>query len=254
MDPSFRLLLTTSFEALECAGYYPDGGLSTQRSRIATYFGQIADDWREILNQKGADIYYITGSNRSFGPGRLNYFYKWGGASISLDTACSTSATSIVLACSALIARECDTALAGGVSVLTSPNMFSGLTKAGMVSTTGGCRTFHDDADGYARGEGAGVVVLKRLEDAVLDNDNILAVIKGAVRTYSSSAISITRPSAESQEETYRRVLHRAGLAPDEISFVEMHGTGTRASHSQKHVWHTNDFRDPTSDLVWGPQ
>jgi acyl transferase domain-containing protein len=229
MDPGHRLLLTTSYEALQSAGYSPDGSLATTGSRIATYFGQAADEWREILNQRGADIYYVPGFSRAFGPARLNYHYKWGGGSFALDTACSTSATAVALACAALSARECDTALAGGVSVLNSPNTFSGLSKAGMLSATDGCRTYHDDADGYARAEGAGVVVLKRLEDAVEDNDNILAVVRGSARTYSSSATSMTHPCAAAQQETYRRVLRQSGLDPAEVAYVEMHGTGTQA-------------------------
>ena len=229
MDPSQRLLQSITYEALQSAGYSPGGTLSTGGTRIATYFGQAAEEWQEILSQTGADIYYVSGLNRAFGPGRVNYHYKWGGGSFALDTACSTSATAVSLACSALMARECDMALAGGVSVMISPIMFSGLSRAGMLSSTGGCRTYHDDADGYARGEGAGVVVLKRLEDAVSDNDNILAVIRGSARTYSSTASSITHPSAASQQAIYSQVLRQSCMDPDEIAYVEMHGTGTQA-------------------------
>jgi acyl transferase domain-containing protein len=229
MDPSHRLIQTVTYEALQSAGYSPDGSLTTGSTRIATYFGQATEEWREILNQKGANIYYVPGLNRSFGSGRLNFHYKWSGGSFALDSACSTSATAVTLACSALLARECDMALAGGVSVVTSPNTFSGLSKAGMLSTTGGCRTYHDDADGYARGEGAGVVVLKRLEDAVSDNDNILAVIRGSIRKYSSTSTSITHPCAASQQATYSQVFRQSSLDPDEIAYVEMHGTGTQA-------------------------
>jgi acyl transferase domain-containing protein len=229
MDPSHRLIQTITYEALQSAGYSPDGSLATRSTRIATYFGQAVEEWREILNQKGVDIYYVPGSNRSFGPGRLHFHYKWGGGSFALDSACSSSATAVSLACSALLARECDMALAGGVSVVTSPSTFSGLSRAGMLSTTGGCRTYHDNADGYARGEGAGVIVLKRLEDALSDNDNILAMIRGSTRTYSSTSTSITHPSAVSQQVTYSQVLQQSSLDPDEIAYVEMHGTGTQA-------------------------
>lgn len=181
------------------------------------------------MNQKGADIYYLPGFSRAFGAGRLNYYFNWTGPSFSLDTACSTSAAAVGLACSALIARESDMALAGGCSILTSPNVFSGLSKGGILSPTGGCRTFHEDADGYARGEGVGVVVLKRLEDALSDNDNILAVIRGAAKTSSPMASSITHPSVVAQRATYDEVLRQAGLRADEIAYVEMHGTGTQA-------------------------
>ena len=229
MDPIQRLLLTTSYEALEVAGYSPNASLASDSNRIATYFGQTSDDWHEVLNNEGVDIYYVPSLARAFGPSRLNYHYKWGGGSFAIDSACATSTTAISLACSALIARECDTALAGGGSVLVSPNSFSGLSRSGMISTTGGCRTFHNDADGYARGEGVGVVVLKRLEDAMNENDNVLGVIRGSARVYSSTATSITHPDGKAQERVYDEVLRQTCVNPDDIGYVEMHGTGTQA-------------------------
>lgn len=255
MDPIQRLLLTTSYEALEVAGYSPNASLATESHRIATYFGQASDDWHEVLNNEGVDIYYVPSLARAFGPSRLNYQYKWGGGSFALDSACATSTTAVSLACSALIARECDTALAGGGSVLVSPNSFSGLSRSGMISTTGGCRTFHDDADGYARGEGIGVVVLKRVEDALSDNDNILGVIRGSARTYSSTASSITHPDAKSQQRLYKEVLRQGNVSPDDISYVEMHGTGTQAGDAEEmtSVLHTlGQGRKEDNPLVVG--
>lgn len=229
MDPVQRLLLTTSYEALEMAGYSPNASLSTNSNRIATYFGQAGEDWHEILNNEGIDIYYVPSLSKAFGPSRVNYQYKWGGGSYALDAACATSTTAMSLACSALIARECDTALTGGGSILVSPNSYSGLSRSGMISTTGGCRTYHDDADGYARGEGIGVVILKRLEDAVSDNDNILGVIRGSSRTYNTGATSITHPDAKTQQRTYEQVLRQTCVLPEDVAYVEMHGTGTQA-------------------------
>jgi acyl transferase domain-containing protein len=230
-DPLMRILLTTSYEALESAGYKPDATLSTNRNRVNTYFGQVSDDWRDIVphTEKGADIYYVPGVSRSFAPSRLNYHFKWGGGSYSIDNACASSTTCISLGCAALLSKECDMAVAGGGSILQSPYVFAGLSRAGMLSPTGGCKTFRADADGYCRGEGVGVIILKRLEDAVADNDNILAVIKGAARSYSNTASSMTHPSAESQERLYRQVLRQGNISPNEISYVEMHGTGTQA-------------------------
>ncbi|KAI1307858.1 putative polyketide synthase [Xylaria venustula] len=239
MDPIQRLLLTTSYEALEYAGYTFDGTPATRKNRIATYFGQSSDDWHEILDNEGPDIYYVTSLCRAFAPGKLNYHYKWGGGSFAVDSACASSMTSVSLACSALNARECDTALAGGGAIYDSPNGFSGCSRAGMISKTGGCRTFHHDADGYARGEAVAVVVLKRLEDAIAENDNVLGVIRGATRTYSSTATSITHPSHVSQERTYQDVFRQSALNADEISYVELHGTGTQAG----------DFEEMTSVL-----
>ncbi|KAL2015550.1 hypothetical protein VTK56DRAFT_5242 [Thermocarpiscus australiensis] len=231
MDPGHRLLLTTAYEALQSAGYHPSGGLAAGGggARVATYFGQAADEWREVLNQQGADIYYVPGFSRAFAPSRLNHHFGFGGASVALDSACATSASAVALAAQALLARDCDMALAGGVSVLLSPTTYAGLSRAGMLSTTGGCRTFHDDADGYAKGEAAAVVVLKRLEDAVADNDRVLAVVRGAVRAYGVGAQSMTRPCAAAQQVVYGQMLRQACLDPEEVVYVEMHGTGTQA-------------------------
>jgi acyl transferase domain-containing protein len=228
-DVQHRLLMTTSYEALEMAGYSPDSTLATSSHRIASYFGQTSDDWRELVFHQGLDIYYATGNCRAFGPGRLHNHFKWGGGSYSVDAACASSITTVSLACSALIGRECDMALAGGGSLLLSPAPFSGLSRGGFLSAHGGCQTFHDDADGYVRGEGIGVVVLKRLEDALADKDNILGVIKGFGRNYSSDATSITHPSANAQQRLYQSVLEGSGTDPNSIAYIEMHGTGTQA-------------------------
>ncbi|KAK4061584.1 uncharacterized protein Triagg1_10293 [Trichoderma aggressivum f. europaeum] len=230
MDPVQRLLMMCTHEALQMAGYTPDASLSTNRMRIATYFGQTSDDWREANASQNVDIYYIPGTTRSFAPGRLNYHYKWGGGHYVVDSACASSTTAILMAYRALLARECDTAVAGGGQLFTSPAPYAGLSRAGFLSKTpGGCKTFRDDADGYCRGEGVGVVVLKRLEDALADNDNILAVVRGGGRNYSCDASSITHPSASAQIRLMRHVLRTSGVEADEIGFVEMHGTGTQA-------------------------
>jgi acyl transferase domain-containing protein len=242
MDPMQRLLLMSSYEALEMAGYNQDSTLSTDRKRIATYFGQAADDQREINHSEGIDMYYVPGLARAFAPGRLNYHYKWEGASYSLDSACASSSSAVLLACSALIARDCDTALAGGGSILNTPHAYSGLSRGGFLSPTGGCKTFQEGADGYCRGEGVGVVVLKRLEDALADNDNIHAVIRATARNYSAQASSITHPHAETQERLYRQVLQQSAIAPHEVSYVEMHGTATQAGDVCEMTSVTNVF------------
>ncbi|KAJ0418711.1 hypothetical protein BJY00DRAFT_175444 [Aspergillus carlsbadensis] len=229
MSPMQRLLLMSSYEALQMAGYSSNGSLSTQSQRIATYFGQAADDWKDGSRISGVDLYYIPGLQRGFTPGRLNFHYKWEGASYSVDSACASSASAMGLACSALLSRECDTALAGGVNSVTSPEPYSGLSKGSFLSPTGGCKTFQDAADGYCRGEAVGVVVLKRLEDALHDNDNVLAIIRGHGRNHSAHASSITHPHADTQVRLYHDVLQKAGVQAQEIGFVEMHGTGTQA-------------------------
>lgn len=231
MDPVQRLLLMCSYEALQLAGYSPDASPSTRRMRVATYFAQSGDDWRQArADQEDVDIYYIPGTFRAFGPGRLNYHYKWGQGNYSVDSACAGSSTSILMACKALLARDCDMALAGGGHLNIAPEPFVGLSRAGFLcDTPGGCKAFRADADGYSRGEGVGLVVLKRLEDAIADNDNIAAVISGSGRNYSWDATSITHPSSAAQSKLLREVLCQAGVTPDDVGFVEMHGTGTEA-------------------------
>lgn len=249
MDPMQRLLLMSSYEALEMAGYTHGGSLSTGSKRIATYFGQAADDMKEINLQEGIDMYYVPGLARAFAPGRLNHHYKWEGASYSLDSACASSSTAVLLACDHLIARDCDTALAGGGSILNSPAIFSGLSKGGFLSTTGSCKTFREDADGYCRGEGVGVLVLKRLEDAIADNDNIHGVITAAARNYSAEASSITHPHSGTQERLYKRVLQQAAIDAQEISYVEMHGTATQAGDKSEMTSVSNVFgKDRTKE------
>lgn len=229
MDPIQRLLLMTTYEAMEAAGYNPGASLSTDQNRISTYFGQATDDWRSNNEVAGIGAYYVPGGARAFYPGRLNYHFKWGGGSYSLDAACASSSTAVHLACSALLSRECDTAIAGGGNILTLPALYAGLSQGGFLSKTGNCKAFREDADGYCRGEGVGVVVLKRLEDALAENDNVLAVINGSGRNYSSDTASITFPSPTAQVQLYKHILRSSGVDPLDIGYVEMHGTGTQA-------------------------
>jgi iron transport multicopper oxidase len=224
-----RLLLLTTYEALEMAGYSPGRTPSSIGSRVGSFFGQTSDDWREVNASQNVDTFFITGGIRAFGPGRLNYHFKWDGPSYSIDTACSSSAASIQLACSALLAREVDTAVAGGANILTASDLFAGLSRGGFLSKTGGCKTFDDAADGYCRGDAIGVVVLKRLEDAIYDNDNVLAVIKAVATNHSSQAVSITHPHAETQQTLFQKVLRKSNLTANDIDAVELHGTGTQA-------------------------
>jgi acyl transferase domain-containing protein len=233
MDPVQRLLLMTTYEALEMAGYFPNGSPSTKCERIGTFFGQCLDDWREYQNSQDVKPYYVPGGIRSFAPGRLNYHFKWEGPSTSYDAACSSSSVAINAACIALLARECDTAVVGGGNVITGPNMFIGLSRGGFLSKTGGpCKTFDNEADGYCRGEAVGVVLMKRLEDAIADNDNIQGIIKSISTNHSAHAVSITHPHSATQQKLYNRVLQAAGINPNDIGYVEAHGTGTQAGDS----------------------
>ncbi|KAK2022437.1 beta-ketoacyl synthase domain-containing protein [Colletotrichum zoysiae] len=226
-DPCQRLLLMAAYEALETAGYRYD--VKPDGSNVGSFMGLTTDDWREYNISQEVDMYFVTGGLRSFGSGRLNYFFKLEGPSYVLDTAYSSSAASIELACASLLGHECDMALAGGANVMTGPNLWAGLSRAGFVSPTGSCKTFDETADGYCRGDGVGVIVLERLEDAIEAGDNIQGVIRGISTNHSANADSITQPHGPTQRKLYNQVLQRANLTPDQIRYVEMHGTGTQA-------------------------
>jgi iterative type I PKS product template protein len=241
-DPMGRLALVTAYEALESSGYVPNRTPSTKLHRIGTFYGQTSDDWREINAAENVDTYFITGGVRAFAPGRINYYFKFSGPSFSIDTACSSSLAAIQLACTSLWAGDCDTACAGGLNVLTNPDIFAGLSKGQFLSKTGSCKTYDNDADGYCRGDGCGTVILKRYEDAIADKDNILGCILGAGTNHSAEAVSITHPHAGAQEFLYKSVLAKAGVDAHEISYVEMHGTGTQAGDGIEMTSVTNAF------------
>ena len=229
VDPAQRLALMTAYEAIEEAGITPGGSASTQKERVGVFYGVTSNDWMETNSAQNIDTYFIPGGNRAFIPGRVNYFFNFSGPSYSIDTACSSSLAAIHLACNALWRGEVDTAIAGGTNVLTNPDFTAGLDKGHFLSRTGNCKTFDASADGYCRGEGVATVILKRLEDAVLERDPIQAVISGAYTNHSAEAESITRPHVAAQEDIFRKVLSSAGVDPIEIGYVEMHGTGTQA-------------------------
>lgn len=150
-------------------------------------------------------------------------------------------------ACNALWLHDCDTAITGGLNVMTNPDIFSGLSKGQFLSKTGSCQTFDNDADGYCRGDAVATIILKRLADAEADHDNILGIIRSVATNHSSDAISITHPHGATQENLYRRVLSQAGVKSQDISYVEMHGTGTQAGDNTEISSVTGVFAPPGS-------
>ncbi|ESZ99281.1 PksA [Sclerotinia borealis F-4128] len=226
VDPAQRLALMTAYEALEQAGVVPDGTPSTKRDRVGVFYGVTSNDWMETNSAQDIDTYFIPGGNRAFIPGRINYCFKFSGPSYSVDTACSSSLAAIHLACNSLWQGDIDTAIAGGTNVLTNPDMTSGLDRGHFLSRTGNCKTFDDSADGYCRGEGVATVILKRLEDALADNDPIQGVILNVSTNHSAESNSITRPNVGAQKDMFQKVLGGTNLSG--VSYVEMHGTGTQ--------------------------
>jgi monodictyphenone polyketide synthase len=228
-DPMHRLALVTAYEALEQSGYSPNRTPSTNQKRVATFYGQASDDYREVNSGQDVDTYFIPGGCRAFAPGRINYFFKFSGPSFDCDTACSSSLATIQIACTSLNNGDSDMVVAGGLNVLTNSDGFAGLSRGHFLSKTGGCKTWDVDADGYCRADGIGSIIMKRLPDAEADNDNILAVIAASATNHSAEAISITHPHAPTQSDLYRCVLGRAGVHPRDVDLVELHGTGTQA-------------------------
>jgi iterative type I PKS product template protein len=241
-DPMQRMALSTAFEALEMSGYTPNRTPSTRLDRIGTFYGQTSDDWREINAAQDVDTYFITGGVRAFGPGRINYHFGFSGPSFNVDTACSSSAAALQLAYTSLCAKDCDTAIVGGLSCMTNSDIFAGLSRGQFLSKTGPCATFDNDADGYCRADGVGTIIVKRLEDAIADKDNVLAVILGSATNHSADAVSITHPHGETQEALYRSILRKAGVDPLDVDYVEMHGTGTQAGDGTEMKSVTNVF------------
>jgi acyl transferase domain-containing protein len=227
MDPQQRLLLEVTWEALEHAGLAPD---KLQGSRTGVFVGIGGSDYSQLQMQAGADTldaYFGTGSSLSAAVGRLSYVLGLVGPNMAVDTACSASLVAVHLACQSLRAGESRTALAGGVNLNLLPEVFVTLCKARMLAADGRCKTFDAAADGYARGEGCGMVVLKRLSEAKADGDRILAVIRGTAVNQDGRSGGLTAPNELAQQELIRSALSVAGIQPAAVSYVEAHGTGT---------------------------
>src|SRR5579872_812425 len=227
VDPQQRLLLEVSWQALENAGAPPQRLSSRQ---VGVFIGIGATDYGELEVMQGPgaiDPYNGTGSSHSVAAGRLSYLLGVRGPSLAIDTACSSSLASLHLAVGSLRNGESDVALAGGVNLTLSPDSLVTLCKARMLSPDGRCKTFDASANGYVRGEGCGVLVLKRLSDALAEGDNILALIRGSAVNHNGRSGGLTVPSGPAQEELIRHALASAGLEPGDIAYVEAHGTGT---------------------------
>ena len=184
---------------------------------------------RSLLTSQSLTAYTSTGTIRAFLCGKISYHFGWSGPAEVLDTACSSSLVAVNRACKAIQTDECPMALAGGVNIMTGIHNFMDLGKAGFLSPTGQCKPFDRAADGYCRGEGVGLVVLKRLSQALEDGDKVLGVIPGMATNQGGLSSTITVPSSPAQVSLYEGILRQAGLTPSQISYVEAHGTGTQA-------------------------
>ncbi|MGF1512797.1 MAG: beta-ketoacyl synthase N-terminal-like domain-containing protein [Elainellaceae cyanobacterium] len=228
VDPQQRLLLEVSWEALEQAGIAPD---QLRGSQTGIFVGSCSDDYSRFSIYSGdpsrIDAYNSLGNARSITAGRLAYLLDFQGPAIQLDTACSSSVLAVHLACKSLRSRECNLALAGGVNLMLSPEVMIGLCQLNALSQEGRCKTFDAAADGYVRGEGCGVVVLKRLSDAIASEDNILALVRGSAVNHDGRSNGLTAPNGLAQESLLRQALSNAKVEPCQVQYVEAHGTGT---------------------------
>ncbi|HEV2132439.1 MAG TPA: polyketide synthase, partial [Longimicrobiaceae bacterium] len=228
MDPQQRLLLEVSWEALESAGETLPR-LNGSATGVFIGIHSHSSDYASLQMRALEDVgtYTSTGTAHSIVANRLSYWLDLRGPSLAVDTACSSSLVAAHLAVQSLRAGECDLALAGGVNLLLSPEVTVALSRMRMMAADGRCKTFDARADGFVRGEGCGVVVLKRLSDAQANGDRILALIAGSATNQDGATNGLTAPSGLAQREVVRRALRDGRVNPARVSFVETHGTGT---------------------------
>ena len=226
MDPQQRLVLEVAYEALEDASQTRE---KTSGSMTGVYIASYHNDYARLLTTSPEDVdaYSSTGTAHSIVANRLSFLLNLRGPSLAVDTACSSSLVAVHLACQALRHGECGMALAGGVSLILTPETTVSLSKWGFMAEDGRCKTFDDGANGFVRGEGCGIMVLKRLSDALLSGDPILALIRGSAVNQDGRSTVLTAPNGQAQEAVIRQAIANAHVGPDQITYIEAHGTGT---------------------------
>jgi len=226
MDPQQRMLLEVAWEAFEHAGIPLD---SLSGSRTSVMMGVYYNEYQSLSAQSPEMVsaYTGTGNAHSVTVGRIAYLLGLRGPAVAVDTACSSSLVAVHLACQSLRLRETDVALAGGVNVILRPETQIAISAWGLLSADGRCKTFDASADGFVRGEGCGVVVLKRLVDAVRDGDRVLAVVRGTATNQDGRSNGVTAPNAIAQRDVISAALRAGEVAADSVDYIETHGTGT---------------------------
>jgi acyl transferase domain-containing protein len=225
MDPQQRILLEV-VEALESAGIRPRALAGTRAGVFvglsnSDYSRHLFADWSRI------DAYYATGISSAIAANRISYLLDLHGPSLAVDTACSSSLVALHQAIQSIRQGECNLAIVGGVSLILSPEVTINFSKAGVMAKDGRCKSFSAEADGYGRGEGAGVVVIKPLSLAQADNDPILGIILGSAVNNDGRSNGLMAPNGEAQKQVLREACRQAGVSPGQVQYVETHGTGT---------------------------
>ncbi|GAB2775531.1 hypothetical protein GCM10027091_08050 [Streptomyces daliensis] len=228
MDPQHRLLLETSVEALDDAGIAP-GTLAGSDTCVFVGVSDFSYGGLQMHRARKMNAYSTAGSMHAIAANRLSHFFDLRGPSMAIDTACSSSLLAVERACREVTLGSSRVALAGGVNVVLNPKVYVGFSQASLLSKRGRCAAFSADADGFVRAEGAGVVVLKSLADALADGDRVHGVIVAAGSNCDGRTAGLSLPNAQAQEDLLRQVYERAGIEPDEVAYVEAHGTGTQA-------------------------
>ncbi|MEC3614235.1 type I polyketide synthase [Bacillus stercoris] len=223
MDPQHRIFLQEGYKAFEDAGY---NARTLNEKKCGVYLGIMSNEYGVMLNRQSRTN--ATGNSFAIAAARIPYFLNLKGPAIPIDTACSSSLVGTHLARQALINKEIDMALVGGVSLYLTPESYISMCEAGMLSPDGQCKAFDNGANGFVPGEGAGALVLKRLKDAEADRDHIYGIIIGSGINQDGKTNGITAPSAKSQMDLERGIYETYGIHPESISYVEMHGTGTK--------------------------
>lgn len=252
MDPQQRLLLETTWEALENACIRPDQLFNT---KSGVFIGMCGSDYSHVLTRSGyagIDSYFATGTAHSVAAGRISYVLGLQGPSLAMDTACSSSLVALHGACESLRRRECHLAIAGGVNALLSPELTIDFCRAQMLARDGRCKPFSAEADGFVRGEGCGVIILKRLSDAIASGDRIQAVLRGSAINQDGRSSGLTAPNGPSQESVISESLARAGLSPRDVGYVEAHGTGTALGDPVEVLALSHAYADREQPLVIG--
>ncbi|MDF5729096.1 MAG: type I polyketide synthase [Rhizonema sp. PD38] len=226
MDPQQRLLLEVTWEALEDAGQIPKHLVGTTQTGV--FIGISTQDFSVLTwGNSDPDIYITTGTSHSIAANRISYIFNFTGPSVAFDTACSSSLVAVHYACLSLWNQESTLAVAGGVNVLLSPKATANFALAGFMASDGRCKTFDARADGYVRGEGAGVVILKPLSQALAEGDRIYAVIRGSAINQDGRSNGLTAPNPQAQEAVVRSAYQLSGVSPGQVQYIEAHGTGT---------------------------